>query len=285
MSSRTARDARPRDLPDFDNPPVVETVLSVEFEPLKAMRMVHFGLLWKEYIKRFPRTEARPPLESAMENFPESAPRQLGLQLRTYENPPTPRLCFLNGEGTELLQFQPDRFIKNWRKRAESDRYTRYERNKKAFDKEFATFQRFVSRNKLGAVKIRQCEVTYVNHIVAGDGWKDYSDIERIFTIWVNPPGEQFPGHATDIALHARFTIPDQTGQPIGRLHADISPAIRTADSRPMYVLNLTARGQLGDGYDFLDLGRRWIVKSFAELTTPDIQKIWRRKDHRNDGA
>jgi hypothetical protein len=29
---------RPGDLPDFANPPVVETVLSVQFEPLSQMR-------------------------------------------------------------------------------------------------------------------------------------------------------------------------------------------------------------------------------------------------------
>jgi hypothetical protein len=37
-------DALEHDLPDFDNPPVVETVLSAQFERLTAFRTVHLGL-------------------------------------------------------------------------------------------------------------------------------------------------------------------------------------------------------------------------------------------------
>jgi hypothetical protein len=46
-----------------------------------------------------------------------------------------------------------------------------------------------------------------------------------------------------------------------------------------MFVMELTARGQVGTGTEFFDLGRKWIVKSFAELTTPAMHKIWGRKD------
>jgi hypothetical protein len=42
--------------------------------------------------------------------------------------------------------------------------------------------------------------------------------------------------------------------------------------------MNLTARGQLGDGIEFFDIGRQWIVKSFEQLTTEHMHKIWRKK-------
>jgi hypothetical protein len=45
-----------------------------------------------------------------------------------------------------------------------------------------------------------------------------------------------------------------------------------------MYVMNLTARGLFGTGFDFFDIGRQWIVKSFEQLTTDEMHRIWRKK-------
>jgi hypothetical protein len=45
-----------------------------------------------------------------------------------------------------------------------------------------------------------------------------------------------------------------------------------------MYVMDLTARGFAGVGFDFFDIGRRWIVQSFKHLTTPDMRRIWKEK-------
>jgi hypothetical protein len=45
-----------------------------------------------------------------------------------------------------------------------------------------------------------------------------------------------------------------------------------------MFVLNLTARGLLGKSTEFLDLGREWIVRSFAEMTTTEMHEVWKRK-------
>ena len=58
----------------------------------------------------------------------------------------------------------------------------------------------------------------------------------------------------------------------------DVQPAIRVSDKKPMYAMNLTARGICGQGYDFFDIGHRWIVKSFEHLTTEHMHKIWRKK-------
>ena len=68
--------------------------------------------------------------------------------------------------------------------------------------------------------------------------------------------------------------------EPIGRLHATLQPAWKKIDNSPILVLNMTARGvPLGKGIDgafsFFDLGREWIVKGFAEITTPEMQRTW----------
>jgi len=271
--------SRPADLPDFDNPPVVETVLSVQFESVNGIHAAHLGLLWDEFRPMFPSSDERPPLEQVIEQFPETSRVRVGLQLQTFESLPVPRLCFVNRQGNEMIQVQPDRFIKNWRKEGEGERYPHYDETiKPMFERDFATFIAFLKKYQFEPPIINQCEVTYVNHILSGEGWETFADFEEIFNFW-NGPRVDIPGRVEDLRAHARFTIPDHRGEPIGRLHADVQPAFRTSDNRPMYVFHLTARGQVGRGFEFFDIGRRWIVKSFASLTTPKMHEIWRRKD------
>jgi uncharacterized protein (TIGR04255 family) len=269
--------ARPDDLPDFESPPVVETVLSAQFQPLSQMRAAHFGLFWNQVRSRYPKTEERPALDPVVERFPEPVRRRLGVQFPILAAPPLPRFWFVHQNDNELLQVQTDRFIKNWRKSGEGDAYPRYKRVKEWFEQDFKEFQDFASREKLGTIDVNQCEVTYVNHIVAGEGWASHADLDKVLTMWKRP-GAPFPGQAEDAAFHARFPIKDSSGHPVGRLHVDVQAAIRNTDNKSMFVLNLTARGLLGKSTEFFDLGHEWIVRSFAEMTTTEMHKVWKRK-------
>jgi uncharacterized protein (TIGR04255 family) len=275
---------RPEDLPDFDDPPVVETVLSVQFDPLPLVRTAHLGLLWNEYRALFPKTEERPGLDPVVEQFPESPVARVGLKFQAFEHPPIPRIWFTDNEGSEMIQVQNDRFIKNWRKEGEAGRYPHYDETiRPHFDRDYGIFLAFLAKNQLGTPRINQCEVTYVNHILAGQGWEHYGDIEKIFTFW-RPPDFAPPGPAEDLRLHARFVIPGEGEKPIGRLHVDVQPAVRISDDHPMYVMHLTARGQAGDGVDFFDIGREWIVSTFKRLTTSSMHNIWRIKNNAVSG-
>ncbi len=271
-------DAQRISLPEFENPPVVETVLAVQFEKLTAMQTVHFGLFWRRMQARFPRTEERPALNPMFERFPEPIARIPRMQFESIERPPLPRLWLHSETGTEMIQMQNDRFIKNWRKAGDRDEYPRYEGAiKPAFERDFSEFQSFLAEEKLGPITVNQCEVTYVNHIVSGEGWGSQGDIHRIFTFWKQGMSS-VPGSPEDVALQMRFPIRGDRNEPIGRLHVDVQPAFRTTDDQPMYVMNLTARGQYGSGMDFFDIGRRWIVETFDRLTTPEMHRIWGKK-------
>jgi len=278
LISQSTVPPRPEHLLDFDNPPVVETVLSVQFEPLPLVRTAHLGQLWSEYQSTFPRSEDRPPLDPVVEQFPESPAARMGLKFQAIENFPVPRIWFTNDQGSEMIQVQNDRFIKNWRKGGEGDQYPHYETIRPNFDRDYAIFLAFLEKNELGTPHVNQCEVTYVNHILAGQGWEFYGDLEKIFTFWRSPDTTP-PGRAEDLRLHARFVIHGNEGKPIGRLHVDLQPAVRTSDNHPMYVLHLIARGQIGEGVDFFDIGRKWIVTTFEKLTTKSMHNTWRIKD------
>jgi uncharacterized protein (TIGR04255 family) len=265
---------RPTDPPDFRDPPVVETVLSVQFDRLTAARTAHFGLYWNEVHERFPKTEERGELQAVFEREAERPESGVGIQFEALEAPPTPRFWFVNDDGTELVQLQRDRFIKNWRKVGEGDKYPRYERVREKFEGDFSAFRDFASRFDLGSIRINQCEVTYINHIVAGEGWTAHSDISKVFTVW-RQPITPFPGQAHDLTFRAKFPILDSEGTFVGRLHATMQSVVRLKDNAPMFVFDLTARGQIGDGTDFFDLGREWIVRSFKNLTTPEMHQVW----------
>jgi uncharacterized protein (TIGR04255 family) len=266
------------DLADFESPPVVETVLSIQFEKLIAMRAVHLGVFWQKVKERFPKTEEQPVLLPVFDRFPEPIPPSGQIQFEAIEAATVPRVWMINDAGTEVIQIQNDRFIKNWRKSGEHDVYPHYEPViRPAFQRDFQEFQLFLAEEKLGDMKVTQCEVTYVNHIVSGEGWDKLGEIHKIFRFMQQPPALA-TGNPEDFAMRTRFPITDKEGHPIGRLHLDVQPARRVTDNRPMYVMNLTARGLYGDGLAFFDIGRQWIVKSFEQLTTEEMHRIWRKK-------
>ena len=173
-----------RNLPDFANPPLAEVALSVQFEPLEKLRTPQIGLLWNEFRERFPATEEHAPLDSEFERF--GIPRTSApiVRMQMLETLPVPRVWFLNETGTELIQVQQDRFIHNWRKVGEGDAYPRYERLRQTFQSELEAFQAIVAREQCGAILPNQCEVTYVNHIVAGEGWTNHGQLSQVLTMF-----------------------------------------------------------------------------------------------------
>lgn len=141
-------------LADFEDPPVVETVLSVQFERLTAVQTVHLGVFWHRVKHRFPKTEERPALPQAVERFPGSDTRGARILFEAVEIPIPPRVLLLNSEGSEMIQLQNDRFVKNWRKADDMGQYPHYEPViRPGFERDLGEFQSFVKEEKLGEIK------------------------------------------------------------------------------------------------------------------------------------
>lgn len=271
---------RPEDLPDFRKPPLAETVLSLQFEPIAGLTTAHLGLLWQRFRERLPLIEEQPPLPPVVEKFGPPAPAQV--EVTVEEKPPVPRLWFLNQAKTELIQVQADRFIHNWRKIEGLEPYPRFEPIRDKFRNEVDTLVQFLKDEGMGTPVVNQCEVTYVNHIEPSGVWQRHGQLEKVLSNWRAAPERRFLPEAEDGSVRLRFVMRDESGKPFGRLHVISQPAWKKTDNTPIMVLNLTARGApLGDGIEgafrFFELGRRWIVKGFAELTASDMQKEWER--------
>src|SRR5579864_3896626 len=153
-------------LPDFEEPPVVEVAISLQFNAFETLRSPQFGLLWNTFRKEgYSRIEEHGELEPAFEEFEAGPVPKVGIRVQTFDDaPPIQRVWFLNEKQDELIQVQRDRLIVNWRRGAQSEPYPRYPHILKRFRSALASFTEFTTSEKLGELIPTQCEVTYVNH-------------------------------------------------------------------------------------------------------------------------
>lgn len=272
-------------LPDFDRPPVVEVALSLQFKPLELLRSPHLGLLWSAFRDGgFSRVEDHGELEPAFEDFDAKPSLRVGIRMQAFSDaPPLPRVWFLNEAQNELLQFQRDRFIVNWRQGAEAEPYPRYASIRNRFRSAFDTLVGFLKSEKLGEIFPTQCELTYVNHMPAGQGWEQLGDVERVAMVWKNMYSDSYLSVPEDVAFGMRHRMHDEKGSPLGRLYITFHPAIRATDGTSIFAMNLTARGEpkpanLEGSLNLFDLEHEWIVRGFASVTSPQMHEIWGRR-------
>ncbi len=284
LSSR--RLMRPGDLPDFELPPVVEVAIGVQFSPLAEFRSKHLALLWERWRTDCPVWEDQAPIPPTKEWFGAPGPFQPDVRFE-FGPPPLRRALFSDEGGTELRQVQSDRFVGNWRKLG--DPYPRYDdadgnavlglRSRFRADLEFVAA--FIAEHQLGTLKPNQCEVTYVNHIPR-TGPAGAATLEDVVAPWRGEWSDDFLPEPEAIELAIRYLL-TEGGRNVGRLHVAAMPARDQATGELLTRLTLTAHGvPIGEGIDgvmaFLDLGRRYIVKGFASLTTEAMHRKWRRK-------
>jgi uncharacterized protein (TIGR04255 family) len=265
-----------RALPDFEDPPVVETALGVEFEPIPSWEMPHFGLYWSTIRPEFPIAEVQPPLSSQIESYGPPEPRPpFSVE---FDRPGHARCWFMDQTKGQLIQVQDTRFIVNWRKSSAAQAYPHYPACKSQFAREWTRFESFLTRERLAVPTVVQCEVTYVNHLVFGKEWSAFGDLNRILAPWSGVMTDGFLPSPEAGAVTLRYLMPDQNG----RLHVVLQRAIRHTDGKNILQMTLTARGapktgSAGDVSAWMDLGREWVVRGFADLTSAEMHAQWRR--------
>jgi uncharacterized protein (TIGR04255 family) len=282
-ASMTQRDLS---LPEFENPPLVEVFLAVQFDRIEQLRTPQLGLLWQRFRDRFPQVEEKPPLDPMVEPVEPTDARQpeLSLRIELLDQPPTPRLWFLDKEGRELVQVQRDRFVHNWRKVGEGDTYPRYERLRATFEKELRTFQQFLTDEGLGDFSPNLCEVGYINHIVVGGDFTHVGQLAAVVNLWCPRERDPILPQPDEVRFRARYRISSDEARARGHLLIEGYPGVREQDHTALLVLALAARGKptsadIDGVLDFLDFGRRWVVQAFASITTLEMHRHWRRRD------
>jgi uncharacterized protein (TIGR04255 family) len=265
-------------IPDFDNPPVIETVLSVQFHALKGLALPHFGLFWQTIRDAYPNFHVQPPLNATVEKFGGQDLPQFTISVEGLSGLPV-RCWFITQSGQRVLQVQNDRLIYNWRKTRHDDEYPRYESIRLAFETEWNNFCKFLEDEKLGLPEPNQCEITYINHIEPVNNTGQPIAMSTIFPSWVGSASRIFLPEPVTVACTTVYDMPNDSG----RLYIEFKPAIRHADGKKIIVLTLTARGapaspKITDVLTWFDLGREWIVRGFADFTSDAMHKRWGRR-------
>jgi uncharacterized protein (TIGR04255 family) len=277
-----ARFSKPKDMPDFTNPPVSEVVLSVQFGTLPGFRGVHAGLFWSRIREEYPTVSEQAPLHPTFETFG-GTPQQPQIMFETFMAPPRPRYWFEASDG-HLLQLQQDRLLHNWRKRPASGDYPRYEALRAKFETEIHLLDKFFREEKLGSIVPNQCEVTYINTITLEDKSNPHVSLNRITSICSVPAESEYKLQLENEIIQARYILSDET--PYGRAYVNFMPAFQGADGTPFVQLDITARGKpkentLASAFERLDQERDAVVRTFAAVTTPQMHNQWGRTDGR----
>ena len=265
--------------PDYDNPPLIETVLGAQFDRLRGFKNAHLGAFWKTLdTEDWPVVSDAPPLPPQLEQFTDSAKWGKGLQIQVTQDPAS-RLRIKNKAGDRMIQVQNGRVHSNWIGE-EGIPYPRYPRVREAFADVMRRFLEFLAQEKLGDFRPNQWEVTYVNQIPKGTVWNTPSDWSFFRPLGAVPSvpeiveGESFNGEW-------HFVIPEQRG----RLHVQWQHAVKPDPEKEhdeFIRLTLTARGPLQQSEDVsetvldgLNLGREVIVRSFRDFMSDEANTYW----------
>lgn len=269
-------------LPDFLDPPVVETVLGVSFLAVPELTPIQIARFWDRHLSNeLPKSEERPPYEVPVERFPPLLPRN-EFSVNVSVGPPPLRFVF--SSDNHLVQVQSDWLACNWRKTPERPDYERYEAGRERFSGYLSRFCSFIDEQFSAALQPTQCEVTYVNHVAASDLGPDTGPLGNLL-IGVQPkegeylPRPQFADYSCQYDLYS--------DEVIGRLHVSSRPTQNIESGDEYIELTLVARGaptsrDIPGVFQFLDQGREWIVRGFKDMTTPQMHERW---GYRNEGT
>jgi|SRR5688572_4865148 len=256
-------------LPSYGNPPLIEVACGVVFRRLDKMKIPHYGRLWERLRDNYPTCEHAPPIEVS----PDAVDATTGL--------PLPRIWLVGKTGNDLIQIQNDRILYNWRKTRSADLYPRFQSVIENFKTSLTTFIDFLMENDLGSFAPLNCELTYVNHLVKGEGWRSPAEIPNLFPDLQWRSGRRFLPEPSSLAWTAVFPMEED----FGTLSVKLNQGTRKTDALPVLVLQLTANGLGADRsvaaiWKWFEGAHRWIVCGFADLTSTTAQsEIWKRED------
>ena len=262
---------------DYERPPVIEVVCGVQFKELKSLSAPMLGVFWApmrdEYSER-PTTVA--PLPHVIEGSIQAVQRES--RVRLMHATVIPRTFFIHRSKNWVMQVQGDRFLHNWRKET-PDPYPRFTAVFDRFSARWIDFQQFCVAELDEKPRVDQLELTYINHLPAGEGWDELSEVGAVFPDISWRKNRSFLPTPESVTLELTFPLPGEQG----RLHVSVQPGVNPQSKQQVLLCELTARGMpdsIEDGgfESWFELAREWIVKGFADLVDSDLQqRIWKR--------
>lgn len=265
---------RPAHLPDYGAPPLNEVVVGIQFRPAQGYQQIRAGEVWALFKERFPVVEEQQRLAPAFETF--GAIQVQRAQLEFVQGAEHDRFWFVTEKGDELVQFQSDRLLHNWRQRHGVETcYPRFDSMADTLREQAQKLERYFSSLTPQTLEVNQCEASYINHFSINEhaGFRALDDYLNFINLGQEPPD--------DMVFRYRRTILGGDGKPTGRLYCDANVGI-TPEGKQVIMLTLTARGApaeptIESAISYLSHGRELIVKEFTAITTDKAHQLWER--------
>jgi uncharacterized protein (TIGR04255 family) len=264
----------------FEKPPVVEVACSVLFTTKKPIRGTQIALYGQGIKNDFPQIEEAPPLVPVIEvQEPGAGAVELGYGFGPL--PPLRRTWFISADGRSLIQLQEDRFIFNWKKATEDDKYPSYDEVIEKFNIYLTGFLDFLNSEDLGPPSYRQFELIYVNQIPLGKAETLEIAEGRVLVDHLRDNSrDRFLPDPVAVNWATIYALPNSEG----RLYVAAQSA-RAPDGRRILRLDITARGMPAEANDtsrraWFDRAHTWITHGFADLTIKELQdRVWKRTE------
>jgi uncharacterized protein (TIGR04255 family) len=251
-----------QEIVDFENPPLVEVVCGVRFQPLEKFATPHIGLLWQNYKKDYL-------------YYKEQAPIAVNSEPQILQRPPLPRIWFTDENESRIIQVQRDRFVTNWKKVEPEQTYPHFGEILEKFEADFTKFTDFLTDSELDSPSLLECELTYINIIPKGQGWNDWSNLARLSpAIGWNWSQQNILPIPEGINLNTVCFLPDN----LGSFQLNLASLKRVPENEEALQLlfslkktssELTCENML----KWFVVAHDWLVKSFLSLTSPEVQK------------
>ena len=246
--------------------------MGIQFNPLANFLPIQAYEVWDLYRSSFPHVEELPALPPQFETFgvPSGG---AGFAFGLGRSPS--RYWFGTQSGDQVIQFQADRLLHNWRKTGEGSSYPRFEAILPRFKEEVALFERYARDLGNERLLINQVEISYLNQIPVGS-FEDALAPQRWLSFVSNTGTEPDEFHSA-----TRYILRDAAGVPFARMHREVATGTDPS-GRKVLQLNFTVRGvPPGDSVDnaleFIAKGRHMINEHFIMATTQEAQTIWKR--------
>jgi uncharacterized protein (TIGR04255 family) len=262
----------------FNNPPIIEAVIGIQFEPILGFDLASFGQFYELIKSDFPIVEHQSPLLPQLEQFSSNPSQHVHLHLANGQ--PLPRAFFRNSDQSKLIQLQNDRLIFNWIK-IPGENYPHFEKILEDFTYILAKLKNFVVHRDWPSIRVTQCELTRTNIIeVNQDILPSLADAPRVFAMLNkvnNPPSVE----TENFSYTASQKIQLANNRQIVRLFTTLSPRFRVPDGHGAYHLEFTLRGPVSDSDEaaitsFFSEARKSINDAFLASTTEKAQQYWK---------
>lgn len=258
----------------FDRPPVVEVACGVLFASQQPIQTAHIGAFWDRVRTEFPRVEDAPPFATIVE--------EQGNAITEFEWSPLPplrRAWLISNDGCHIIQIQQDRFLFNWKRNLEEDKYPSYNVVIGEFEKYLSHFLKFLDESGIGQPAYRQFDITYVNHITTANGLERVGVNNLLVDHIRSEKATRFLPEPEGFNWATSYPLP----QDAGRLHIAAQSAVNTLNNEKIVRLDLIARGIPSDATEagrrpWFDMAHEWITHGFADVTSDVLQNDnWKR--------